>query len=307
QTAELDDVSDPNLIFDLFDKLRAAGIFTWQEVEQFCAAFFVKNKSNAAIANICKPAVERWQKRYKSAIEAFKQAREMFERTKKTGDAVLMANAENSFKACKQEKDALEIFKKDLGTFVRFYEFMSQIVDYNDKGLEKLSLYARHLRPMLRESIDDDDDINLDNVVLSHYRLSKIRQQDLNLQEDAGEYLTPGEGLGSAKAKDKKEEFLSQIINRLNEIFITDELTEKDLVNYAYTIRDKIGENELVMNQIANNTPEQAMLGDFSKALDDAVLDSNGAHQNQMMQLLSDPTKAASFARVVFDLLIKKE
>jgi type I restriction enzyme R subunit len=307
QTAELDDVSDPNLIFELFDKLRAAGIFTWQEVEQFCEAFFIKNKSNAAIANICKPAIERWQKRYKSAIDAYKQAREMFERTKKTGDAVLIANAENSFKECKQEKDALEIFKKDLGTFVRFYEFMSQIVDYNDKDLEKLSLYARNLRPMLRESILDEDDIDLHNVVLSHYRLSKIRQQDINLKDDAGEYLTPGEGLGSAKAKDKKEEFLSQIISRLNEIFITDELTEKDLVNYAYTIRDKIGENELVMKQISNNTPEQAMLGDFSKALDDAVLDSNGAHQNQMMQLLSDPARAANFARVVFDLLVRKE
>lgn len=307
QTAELDDVSDPNLIFELFDKLRAAGIFTWQEVEQFCEAFFIKNKSNAAIANICKPAVERWQKRYKSAIDAYKQAKEMFERTKKTGDAVLMANAENSFKECKQEKDALEIFKKDLGTFVRFYEFMSQIVDYNDKDLEKLSLYARNLRPMLRESILDEDDIDLHNVVLSHYRLSKIRQQDINLKDDAGEYLTPGEGLGSAKAKDKKEEFLSQIISRLNEIFITDELTEKDLVNYAYTIRDKIGENELVMKQITNNTPEQALLGDFSKALDDAVLDSNGAHQNQMMQLLSDPARAANFARVVFDLLVKRE
>ena len=62
QTAELADVSDPNLIFTLHDKLRAAGIFTWQEVEQFCTAFYVKNKSNAAIANICKPAVQRWQR-----------------------------------------------------------------------------------------------------------------------------------------------------------------------------------------------------------------------------------------------------
>ena len=295
QTAELADVSNPDLIFDLFDKLRAAGIFTWQEVEQFCEAFFVKSKSNAAIANICKPAVERWQKRYKSAIDAYKQAKDMFERTKKTADAVLIANAENSFKECKKEKDALEIFKKDLGTFVRFYEFMSQIVDYDDKALEKLSLYARNLRPMLRETCLEEDGIDLDNVVLSHYRLSIIRQQDLKLKEDAAKYLEPGDGLGTAKAKDKKEEFLSQIISRLNELFITDHLTEKDLVNYAYTIRDKVRENELVMKQIANNTPEQAMLGDFTKAIDDAVMDSSEAHQNQMMQLLSDPLKSGYF------------
>ncbi len=42
---------------------------------------------------------------------------------------------------------------------------------------------------------------------------------------------------------------------------------------------------------------------DFSKALDDAILDSGEAHQNQMMQLLSDPSKAKNFAKVVFDLL----
>ena len=304
QTAELADVSDPDLIFDLFDKLRAAGIFSWQEVEQFCEAFFVKSKSNAAIANICKPAVERWQKRYQSAIDAYKQAKDMFDHTKKTSDAVLIANAENSFKECKKEKDALEIFKKDLGTFVRFYEFMSQIVDYDDKALEKLSLYARNLRPMLRETLLEEEGIDLSSVVLSHYRLSIMRQQDLKFKEDSADYkLEPGEGLGTAKAKNKHEELISQIISRLNELFITDHLTEKDLVNYAHTIRDKISENALVMKQIANNSTEQAMLGDFSKAVDDAVMDSSEAHQNQMMQLLSDPKKAAGFAKVVFDLL----
>lgn len=304
ETAELADVSDPDLIFDLFDKLRDAGIFTWQEVEQFCEAFFIKNKSNAAIANICKPAVERWQKRYKQAVDAFKEAKEMYGRTKETGDAVLIANAENSLKECKQAKDALEIFKKDLGTYVRFYEFMSQIVDYNDKNLEKLSLYARNLSPMLRETILDEDDLDFDSVVLSHYRISKIRQQDLKLKEDSADYkLEPGDELGTAKPKDKKEELLSQIIYRLNEVFITDHLTEKDLVNYANTIRDKVRENKLVMSQIANNTPEQAMLGDFTKAIDNAVMDSSDAHKNQMMQILSDQTKAANFARVVFDLL----
>ena len=91
QTAELADVSDPDKVFDLNEKLRASGIFTWNEVERFCEAFLAKNKSNAAVSNIVKPAVERWQKRYSSAIDAYVLAKEMFERTKKTSDAVLMA------------------------------------------------------------------------------------------------------------------------------------------------------------------------------------------------------------------------
>jgi len=57
------------------------------------------------------------------------------------------------------------------------------------------------------------------------------------------------------------------------------------------------------MNQITSNSPEQAMLGDFSKAVDDAIMGSSEAHQNQMMQLLSDPEKVKGFAKVVFELL----
>ena len=304
KTATLEDVSDPNLVFDLFDKLKAVGIFTWKEVEQFADAFFQKSKSPAALANICKPAVERWQVRYSEALKAYKLGRDVFERTKKTSDAVLIANAEKDFKEAKKAKDTLDIFKKDLGTYVRFYEFMSQIVDYDDKDLEKLSLYARNLRPMLRESFEDGDPIDLGNVEMSHYRLSKQRQQNLVMEGEQGDYgIKGGEAAGTAKAKDKSEERLSLIIDRLNELFTTDQLSEKDLINYAETIRDKVRENEGVMKQIANNTDEQAMLGDFPKAIDEAIMDSSEAHQNQMFQLLGDPKKAKSFARIVFELL----
>ena len=37
--------------------------------------------------------------------------------------------------------------------------------------------------------------------------------------------------------------------------------------------------------------------------IDDAIMDSSDAHQNQMFQLLGDPKKAKSFARIVFELL----
>ena len=170
----------------------------------------------------------------------------------------------------------------------------------------ELSLYARNLRPMLRETVNDEYEVDLSNVLLSQYRLSKIRQQDLKIMEGSPEHkLKPGDALGTARAKDKKEEMLSLIISRLNELFITDQLTESDLVNYLYTVRDKVRENQVVMHQIANNTPEQAMLGDFLKAIDDAIFDSSEAHQNQKFQLLADPERAKGFAKMVFELLIQ--
>lgn len=174
-----------------------------------------------------------------------------------------------------QRLDALGLFKADLMSFTRYYEFMSQIVDYASKDLEKLSLYARHLAPLLREKATDDDPIDLSSVELSHYRLSKIKQQDLIMEnEGADTGLLPATDLGKGKPRSREEEWLSLIITRLNELFETDGLTDRDLINYAYTIRDKIRENETVMHQIANNSVDQALLEDFPGALDDAVMDS---------------------------------
>ena len=75
------------------------------------------------------------------------------------------------------------------------------------------------------------------------------------------------------------------------------------MLNYARTVADKVGENDRVMHQIRNNSSEQAFLGDFPQAVDDAVMDSSDAHQNQMMQVLSNPQVAKGFAKVVFQIL----
>ena len=184
---------------------------------------------------------------------------------------------------------------------------MSQIVDYDSHDLERLSLYARHLAPLLREKSPDEDPIDLSSVQLSHYRLSKIKQQDLQMVKEGAAGLHAGSEVGTGKPRNKEEEWLSQIITRLNELFITDGLSDKDLINYAYTIRDKVSENERVMNQIANNSPEQALLGDFAGALDEAVIESAEAHENQMMQYLNSKELQAGFQRLVFDMLLAKE
>ena len=304
KNATLDEVSDPDTVFELYDKLVASKIFHWAEVEQLVIAFYASSKSNAAISNICKPAVERWQKRYQEARTQAAQAKILLDLSKATADAVLIANAETDYKGYKTEQDALEIFKKDLATFTRQYEFMSQIVDYDNKDLEKLSLYARHLQPMLRERLDDDEEVDLSNIVMSHYRLSKLRQQDLKLQEDSVNPLKPGSG-GTGKAKDKQEDWLSKIVARLNELFDTENLTDSDLINYSQTIWDKVNENQIVMKQIANNTADKAMLGDFPNATLDAIFDSQDAYQDITKQLLSDPKRLSQFTRFLLDTKVK--
>ena len=301
ETAALADVSDPDQVYGLYDRLYASQIFLKNEVEQFVTAFYSKNKSNAAISNICKPAVERWQKQYSQARTQAQHAKTMLERTQATGDIVLMTNAENDYKGFKLKQNELEIFKKDLGTFTRQYEFMSQIVDYDSKDLEKLSLYARNLQPLLRESLDHEE-IDLSNIVMSHYRISKLHQQSLKLQESKSEYqLDTGGGAGTAKAKDQQEAYLSQIIERLNEVFADETFTDNDKVNFMDSIWDKVTENEIVVKQFINNSKDQIMLGGYPDAAQEAMFDAKQAFEGMTMHLLSNPKQFKQFIRLMLD------
>lgn len=57
--------------------------------------------------------------------------------------------------------------------------------------------------------------------------------------------------VGSANAKDPKEEFLSQIVSRFNEIFLMDKVTDKTAVNFSHTVADKVRENGLMYDLVA--------------------------------------------------------
>lgn len=109
------------------------------------------------------------------------------------------------------------------------------------------------------------------------------------------------------RQKDKKEDFLSVILSRVNELFITDNLTDKDMINYVHTVVDKMSENTRIEKQIRNNTREQAMLGEFDTALYDAVLESHEANTEQTTQLLSDPAKMKQFAHIVYDVFVSQQ
>ncbi len=147
------------------------------------------------------------------------------------------------------------------------------------------------------------DPVDLSSVELSHYRLSKLRQQTLSLAKDGEGGLYGITDVGRGKSKSKEEVLLSQIIDRINEMFVDEGLSEADRASYLDTIGEKVRENDSVMQQLANNAPEAALIGDFPAAVDDAVMESGEAHQNLMMQYLNSKPLQAKFQRAVFDWL----
>lgn len=45
--------------------------------------------------------------------------------------------------------NTLTLFKRDLGTFLRVYAFLSQVFDYGNTAIEKRAIFYKRLLPLL--------------------------------------------------------------------------------------------------------------------------------------------------------------
>jgi type I restriction enzyme R subunit len=190
---------------------------------------------------------------------------------------------------------------------VRAYEFLSQIIDYDDRELEQLCVFAKHLHPMLRIDRGEEDDIEVSELALTHYRLTKRAEHELRLGDEQGDYrIKPLTDLGSGKPHDPEKKRLSEIIDRLNGLFGT-EVGDEDQLQWANGIADRIERDDEVMEQVRHHDRAQVMKGRFPRRLIDVVLDAMQDNEKLSMQVLEDDAKGREFAMLILDLLAGRE
>lgn len=299
-TSEIDDVTDPNIVYEIQTKLEGNGIFTNSDIENYTKAFFDPKGTQAAMSSALKPAIDKYKGQYKELLVLIKDKKEALKRAKKENDEKGIHNFELDLKEANEEKSALELFKSDMTKFVRMYEFLSQIVDYEDEELLKLNAFLKGLIPNLK-TVNTSDDVDISLIELSRYRLLKQKEQDIKLE--GGEELKGISDVGSATPKDPEKAFLTKIVDDMNSLFGGD-FTDDDVLNYARTISDKVKEDTVVIEQITNNSKEQAMLGGFADRLNDAVIESLDAHQSMATQVLSEERIRKGLANIVYDVII---
>ena len=301
--ASLVDISDQQLIYDLQDTLDEQGIYHWEEVEAFANAFFNPKAANTKLSYHCKPAVDRFRQRYKLAEAARQQALEQKRGATIHGNSAAVKHAEHAITAAGEQINQLDLFKKNLQSFVRLYEFLSQIVNYEDNELEQLSVYAKHLYPLLRRDRLEQEEIDVSELALTHYRITKRQEHQLRLSEDQGEYaLQPGNDIGSGKAHDPETQRLSEVIQALNDLFGA-EVDDEDQVQFLNAIAQRISRQDDVMAQVRNHNAEQVMHGLFPKRVTDTVLDAMTDNEKLSLDVLNNEQLGRKFALMVLELL----
>lgn len=274
ETAQLANVTDPNIIYDLRAKLDASGYYDEFEVSRVAQVELNPHATQSMLVTALEPVADRLLRKYRS----FKQEKESADAA---GDTRAAADAKDGM-------DELILFKRDLGSFVRVYSFLSQLFDYGNTDLEKRAIFFKRLLPLL-EFGREREGVDLSKVVLTHHRLKSTGQQNLKLggADPDDTTLKPLTEIGGGQVQDKEKIRLSEIVEKVNDLF-EGELTDDDKLVYVNNVlKGKLLESDLLVQQAMNNSEEQfANSPDLTKGILNAIMDALSAHSEMSKQAL---------------------
>ncbi|WP_280453480.1 type I restriction endonuclease subunit R [Nocardia cyriacigeorgica] len=255
--ATLESETDPYIVIHLATKLDQAGIYTPEQVRKV-AELWVTRKGNNALSAAISPPKHEFARRYAAAIAA--------------DDKVTL--------------NSLDLFRKDVSTYVRLYDFMSQIVDYGDPYMEMLSIFLRLLEKVIADS-SWTAEVDLSDVVLVGVKHTKSATVDISLS-GAGE-LKGINAAGTGTRKEPKYVALQVVIDKMNDLFGAESFTQAQIREFVQGLVQRLLEYPGLVNQTKVNSKKQFMESqDFQAAVTEAVLDNQQAHNTMADYFFSD-------------------
>jgi type I restriction enzyme R subunit len=272
ETAELEGVTDPNLVYDLRAKLDGLGFYDELEVERVVKVEMNPKAKQGDLFAALLPVVDRLLKRYKEASQRHQ-------------DAFAEGDAKTA-KEAHDEMGALVLFRNDMGAFQRLYSFLAQVFDYGNTEIEKRFIFYRGLAPLL-EFGRERDGIDLSKIVLTHHNLKSQGKIHFVLGEGEQDKLRPLTETGSGAVQDKEKARLAEIIEKVNDLFEGDLTDDDQLVYVNDVIKGKLLESKELIVQASNNTKAQfANSPTLSKEIINAVMEAFEAHSAMSKQAL---------------------
>ena len=278
--------TDPSLILDLQTKLDAEQIYTNTEARQV-AEVFVKSELGVGgkksqkdlIAALSNP-VERFRQRWTQAEQDKDQ----------------------------EEIDRLTTFHKNLGGYCRLYDFITQIVSYEDTDLEARYILYKHLEPLIapdRVRLP----IDLSEVSLTHYKLKAgvALGIDLGQGTDEEKVLKPITALGTHVAKDPEKVRMEELIEQLNTLFDDGSLSDEDRVGLFTHVAGKMLENADLSEQARVNSKEQFEKSpSINTIVSDAVIAAMDSYETMTKKVFQDEASMKRFEALLVEYVYSK-
>ena len=231
QTTMLGEETDPNQLYDLQGQLDGFELYNEETIEEFCNIFYESSQPDELLQSVLDSVVEKW-----SALETNER----------------------------------EQFRSTLQGYIRLYGYISQLITFIDVALEKLYLFGRSLNKKLPKRDLPPDLVDLlASVDLDSFRIQRTHDS-LQLSLEAQDSEVEGIGSDIVTVRDPEQDFLSEIIQALNDAYRT-EFTPEDKVDIE-TVYQKVREHEELRQVIEGDNTETNKKYKFDQVFDEILL-----------------------------------
>lgn len=186
---------DPDKLYEVKAELDASGIYLQTEVTEFARVFFAPKRRQSPGDH-------------------------------KTMNAILDQAVARFVQLQKTAEEEAELWRGKLQAFRNLYSFLSQVIPYQDSDLEKLITYLRHLALKLPKRKNGPGYQFDEEVELDYYRLQKISEGSISLNDGYAKALDGPREVGSGMVREEHVS-LSRLIDIINHRF-GGELNEAD-------------------------------------------------------------------------------
>lgn len=246
----LEERTDLNQIYDLANQIKSYAYINQKDIDSFSEKYFVptiKTEERVILENIVRKSVTNFE-----------------------------ADKDNVQK---------EEFRLVLRSFLRFYNFVSQIVYLNDESLEKLFVFISWLIKLLpSRNIPADIHISDEMINLVAFKLDKDMEGNASLISGQTSTLSPINEF-AMQYTEEEELSLSEIIDSFNDRYGTD-FSREDLLRFERINNQIMDEN---MKNMMLNNPADVVYNAFAEKFLVGIIKSFQNDQELKNIVMKDP------------------
>ena len=193
-------------------------------------------------------------------------------------------------------------FRRQVRSFVKWYNYITQVVRMFDKELHKEYIFCSYLVHLMPS--DDTEIWDLGNkVTLEYYKLEETFAGSIALDKDTvGQYETAT--IKDVNVQPEKKSQLDEVIEKFNEQY-AGEITDGDRI-LAGILMEKMSKDE-VLRKSAQQDGEQIFVNSvFSKVYDKTAMDSYKESRETFGALFNDPKKYAALKAALAEIMYRE-
>ena len=198
-------------------------------------------------------------------------------------------------------EDERQEFRSQVTDYVRLYAFLAQVLTFADTDLEKLYVFARHLRRLLPADRAELPIEVQQNIDMESYRIQETASGRIALERKAG-ILDPMEAKDNRGAAAEEMETLSRIIAELNERFGV-QLGPEHRVTLGQMM-DRLTDDPALDAASRVNTRENVRLT-FDHKVDQVIQEIVDSNFDLYKRITDDPAFGEVIKNLLFDQYLR--